>query len=70
MAGVAITTTVNARADVTRADGVWFLYFDLDQADVAGVTVTATLPDGTTASAVRRPGAAVRDGRGPDISFP
>ena len=55
LAGVSITTTVNARQSVTRADGVWFLYFDLNQADVAGVTVTATLPDGTTASAVGVP---------------
>jgi hypothetical protein len=53
--GVQITTSLNARQSVTRADGVWFLYFDLNQADAAGVTVTATRPGGATASAVGIP---------------
>ena len=35
----------------SRADGLWFLYFDLDQRrSVTSVTVTATTPDGATAS--------------------
>lgn len=50
IAGATITTDVNARQSVSRADGVWFLHFDLNQPDVAAATVTATLPDGTTAS--------------------
>ncbi len=53
--GVQITTSLDARQSVTRADGMWFLYFDLNQANVAGVTVTATRPDGTAASAVGIP---------------
>jgi hypothetical protein len=53
--GVQITTDLNALQSVTRADGVWFLYFDLNQADAAGVTVTATRPGGATAIAVGVP---------------
>lgn len=48
--GAVVTTTVSGATSVTRANGLWFLYFDLDQADVPNVTVTVTAPDGTTAS--------------------
>ena len=46
-----ISTSVNALTSKTRADGVWFLYFDLNQAAVANLTVTATIPTGTSATA-------------------
>jgi hypothetical protein len=51
IAGAQISTTVSAATSVTRANGTWFLYFDLDQPDVNSVTVTATTPDGATLSA-------------------
>ncbi len=54
-----VTTTVSAAASVTRANGIWFLYFDLNQADVPNVTVTVTVPGGATAS---DPTAQVRHG--------
>jgi hypothetical protein len=45
-----VTTTAGGAASVTRANGLWFLYFDLNQADVPNVTVTVTAPGGATAS--------------------
>jgi hypothetical protein len=47
IAGAVITTSVNARTTTSNADGRWSLYFAPDQPGTAGVTVTATLPDGT-----------------------
>ena len=35
---------------MTRRDGVWFLYFDLNQPSVPTVNVTVTAPDGSTAT--------------------
>jgi hypothetical protein len=45
-----VTTTVSGAASVTNGSGIWFLYFDLNQADVPNVTVTVTAPGGATAS--------------------
>ena len=62
LAGVPITTSVNARTSVTRADGGWTLYFDLNQAAVAQVKVTASppgRPPKTDTSATLQPGATV-----------
>jgi len=50
IAGATITTSANALTTRSRADGVWFLYFDLNQAAVANFTVTATIPSGATAT--------------------
>jgi len=50
IAGAGVTTTVSGASSITRANGVWFLYFDLDQPDVNNVTVTVSTPDGATAS--------------------
>jgi hypothetical protein len=47
--GARISTNLNARRSITREDGVWFLYFDLNQTSTAAA-VTATLPNGTAAS--------------------
>jgi hypothetical protein len=58
LAGATITTTVNALASRSRTDGSWSLYFDPNQADAANVTVTATGPAGTSATAL----AAVKHG--------
>jgi hypothetical protein len=49
--GTTIGTSVNALTSTSRADGSWFLYFDLNQIAVPNVTVTATTPDGTSATA-------------------
>ena len=70
IAGAAITTDVDARQCVSRADGVWFLHFDLNQPDVAAATVTATLPDGTTASVAGVPVQRFATVVVPTISFP
>jgi hypothetical protein len=70
LAGVAITTDVDGRQSTTRADGVWFLHFDLNQPDVAAATVTATRPDGTTASAAAVPVRHFATVVVPTISFP
>jgi len=51
IAGAVITTSVNALTSTSRADGVWFLYFDLNQVAVPNLTVTATTPDGASATA-------------------
>jgi hypothetical protein len=51
LAGARISTNLNARRSVTRPDGTWFLYFDLNQQDASPVTVTATLPNGNALSA-------------------
>lgn len=51
IAGATVESTVNARTSRTRADGVWILCFDLNQATVPNVTVTITTPTGATASA-------------------
>jgi hypothetical protein len=48
--GAVITTSVNARATTSNAHGRWSLYFASDQGNVGAVTVTATLPDGSTKS--------------------
>jgi hypothetical protein len=48
--GAVVSTSVNGLTSSTRANGVWFLYFDFDQPTVNNVTVTATAPNGTTAS--------------------
>jgi hypothetical protein len=48
--GVVITTSLNALATRTRDDGRWTLYFDPNQLSVANVAVTATAPDGSTAT--------------------
>jgi len=52
--GARISTNVDARRSVSREDGLWFLYFDLNfnlnQPNPVPVTVTATLPNGTSAS--------------------
>ena len=48
--GVVITTSLNALASRTRDDGRWTLYFDPNQLSVANVAVTATAPDGSTAT--------------------
>lgn len=52
LAGATITTTVNALASRSRADGSWSLYFAPNQTDVSNVTVTATGPAGNTATAL------------------
>lgn len=62
LAGVPITTSVNARTCATRADGGWSLYFDLNQVAVAQVGVTAAppgRPPKTDQTATLRPGATV-----------
>lgn len=48
--GVRITTSAGPAASQTGPDGAWTLVFDLDQAGVPQVTVTATAPDGTSVS--------------------
>jgi hypothetical protein len=50
LAGAAISTSLDARQSTSREDGMWLLVFDLTQFTTAGVTVTATLPDGRTAN--------------------
>lgn len=70
LAGVPITTSLNARASVTRADGTWFLYFDLNQVSAVNLTVTATLPDGTTATATGVPVERFATVAVPTIQFP
>jgi hypothetical protein len=62
MAGAQIATSAGPATSVSRGDGVWFLYFALDQLTVNNVTVTVTTPDGATASdssATLRAGATV-----------
>jgi hypothetical protein len=49
--GAAIKTSTNAPTSTSRADGTWFLYFDLNQVAVPNVTVTATTPSGAVATA-------------------
>jgi hypothetical protein len=48
--GAQVATSVSAATSTSRANGVWFLYFDFDQVTVNNVTVTVTTPGGTTAS--------------------
>lgn len=50
IAGARIRTSVSAATSTSRRDGVWFLYFDLNQGPVANVSVTATTPDGASAT--------------------
>jgi hypothetical protein len=50
IAGAQVTTSVGPGASASRADGVWFLYFDILQPDVANATVTVATPEGATAS--------------------
>lgn len=57
LGGAVITTSVNALASRSRADGSWSLYFDPNQADVPNVSVTATDPAGNAATVL---GIAVR----------
>jgi hypothetical protein len=62
LAGVPITTSVDAHSSVTGADGSWRLYFDLNQAAVAQVGVTAAPPGQapkTDQTASLQPGATV-----------
>lgn len=62
LAGVPITTSVDAHASLTRADGSWRLYFDLNQAAVAQLAVTAAPPGRapkTDTSATLQPGGTV-----------
>lgn len=62
IAGALIETSANARTSITRADGLWTLYFDLNQAGVANISVTATPPGQapqTNATATLRPGSTV-----------
>lgn len=49
--GAAISTSVNSLMSTSRTDGSWFLYFDLNQVAVPNVTVTATTPNGESATA-------------------
>jgi hypothetical protein len=51
IAGAVIGTSKNALTATSRQDGVWFLYFDLNQVAVPNVTVTATTPAGDSATA-------------------
>jgi len=51
IAGATISTTVNALTSTSRADGVWCLYFDLNQVAMPNVLVTTTTRDGATATA-------------------
>jgi hypothetical protein len=46
-AGAVITVSGHAGEARTQSDGGWFFYFDLDQVDEM-VSVTATLPDGSS----------------------
>ena len=55
VAGAVITTSVNALTSTSRADGVWFLYFGLNQAAVANLTVTATTPAGASVTSAALP---------------
>ncbi|HEY8147685.1 MAG TPA: hypothetical protein VIK51_02060 [Vicinamibacteria bacterium] len=52
--GAQITTSLGSGTSVSRDNGIWFLYFGIDQfpPNAAGpsVTVTATTPDGASAS--------------------
>jgi hypothetical protein len=53
LGGVEITVSVGAQTSRTKANGLWFLYFDLDQFPTnvpTPVTVTATTSEGATAS--------------------
>lgn len=62
LAGVPITTSVNARSSITGADGNWSLYFDLNQAAVPQPAVTASPPGRapkTDTSATLQPGGTV-----------
>jgi hypothetical protein len=49
ISGAKITTSVGSGHSVSRIDGQWIFYFELRQDD-GPVTVTATTPDGRTAS--------------------
>ncbi len=49
--GVSITSSVDARAVRTGADGQWWLRFRLDQPELGQVKVKATAPDGAWAEA-------------------
>jgi hypothetical protein len=48
--GATITTSLGPARSVSRADGQWFLYFDPAQPGAINVSVTATAPDGRTAT--------------------
>jgi hypothetical protein len=50
LGGARVETSAGPATSVSRPDGVWFLYFDLNQPSVPNVTVTVTTPDGATAS--------------------
>jgi hypothetical protein len=53
IADAEITVSTGAQISRSRANGLWFLYFDLDQFPInvlTPVTVTATTPDGAAAS--------------------
>ncbi|CAN7806107.1 hypothetical protein LJR267_010688 [Paraburkholderia hospita] len=62
IASVRIKTSVSPRTSITRADGLWTLYFDLNQPSAANVSVTATPPGQapkTDATAMLRQGSTV-----------
>ncbi|CUI07401.1 carboxypeptidase-like regulatory domain-containing protein [Massilia sp. P8910] len=62
LAGAHIATSASARTSITRADGLWTLYFDLNQGGVANISVSATAPGQapqTDATATLRPGSTV-----------
>jgi hypothetical protein len=62
LGGVAISTSAGPRTCLSRPDGGWTLYFDLNQAGLAQLSVTATLPGRpprTETSALLRPGSTV-----------
>lgn len=48
--GAHIATSVGPETSVSQDNGLWFLYFDLNQISVNNVTVTVTTPNGATAS--------------------
>jgi hypothetical protein len=50
LANARIETSVSAATSTSRLDGAWFLYFDLNQVAVPNLSVTATTPDGASAT--------------------
>jgi hypothetical protein len=50
IAGAQIRTSASAATSTSRRDGIWFLYFDLNQVAVPNVAVTVTTPAGASAT--------------------
>ena len=50
IAGANIATSASAATSTSRSDGVWFLYFDLNQVAVPNISVTVTTPAGASAT--------------------